>query len=542
MRRRLLATPVRLTALVIATAMAAAACGSPDDGSGSPTSERNTSDADADADGGAGGDTELVANLAEALTTLDPARGSANAMATVGYAIYDTLMKVEKLGDEPTPNIAESLEPNDDFTVWTMTLPSGVKFSDGTDFDADAVKYNMDRHIDPDVGSTAAALLSSVESVEAPDETTVVFNLAYSFANFPTVLAFDGSGTAGYVASPTALEEYGDDYTTHAAGVGPFALESWSPGADVVLVPNPEYWNRENKQMQLSRIVLKNIEDEQSLYQAVQAGDIDLGWFAEPSILSDAITNERVVTVMGVGSDQESIALNLTVPPFDDIRARQAVSMAIDRQEIIDLIMEGMAEPAYNLFPPTDPFHNDAANPDYDLEAAQALVAEYEADTGQPFEFNYDCRGDIRATSVIERQLTAAGMNVTVRNVSGADRLAAYLAGDYQAVCWTMAGFLTPDALPYRFFHSAGDLNSMGFDNADFDAYVDGARQVDDPAEQKELWSSADEVLATEMPWVWTTSLPIGWVYSPDIESIDFDEPERLRYKIPIFENMSLNR
>lgn len=534
MRRRSLSVPVRLTALAIAAAAVTAACGSPTDGTGGSSPGAD--------DGAAGGDDVLVANIAEAVTTLDPARGAANGMATVGYAIYDTLMKVEKLGDEPQPNIAESLEPNEDFTVWTMKLPTGLKFSDGTDFDADAVKYNMDRHIDPDLGSTAAALLSSVESVEAPDDTTVVFNLKYSFSNFPTVLAFDGSGTAGYIASPTALEEHGDDYTAHAAGVGPFKLESWAPGEDIILVPNPEYWNRDTKEIQLDEVVIKNIQDEQSLYQAIQAGDIDLGWFTEPSILSEAANNDRVESVMGVGSDQESIALNMTAPPFDDIRARQAVSMALNRQEIVDLVMEGMAERAYNLFPPSDPFHNDASNPPYDLEAAKALVAEYEADTGQPLEFTYDCRPDIRATSVIERQLSEAGMQVTVQNVSGADRLAAYLAGDYQAVCWTMAGFLMPDALPYRFFHSEGDLNSMGFDSSEFDSYVDEARQVADPAERKELWSAADEVLATEMPWVWTTSTPIGWIYSPDIESIDFDEPERLRYKIPIFENITLNR
>ncbi|TDE11165.1 ABC transporter substrate-binding protein [Jiangella asiatica] len=531
MRRRIRSTSVRLAALVITAALAASACGSPSPGSGGPAPDDQGS-----------GENVLVANIAEAVTTLDPARGSANGMATVGYAIYDTLMKVESLGDEPTPNIAESLEPNDDFTVWTMTLPAGLKFSDGTDFDAAAVKFNMDRHLDPDAGSTAAALLSSVESVTAPDETTVVFTLKYPFSNFPTVLAFDGSGTAGYVASPTALEEHGDDYTAHAAGVGPFKLESWAPGADVVLVRNPEYWNRDEKEIQLDQVVLKNIQDEQSLYQAIQAGDIDLGWFAEPSILKDATTNDRVKYTMGVGSDQESIALNMTAPPFDDPRARQAVSMAINREEIVDLVMEGLAEEAYNLFPESDPFHNDASNPPFDLEAAKALVAEYEADTGRPLEFTYDCRPDIRATSVIERQLSAAGMKVSVQNVSGADRLAAYLAGDYQAVCWTMAGFLMPDALPYRFFHSSGDLNSMGFDNAEFDSYVDQARQVADPARRNELWSAADEILAAEMPWVWTTSTPIGWIYSPDIESVDFDEPERLRYKIPIFENISLNR
>lgn len=482
----------------------------------------------------------VVAGLNGNPATLDPARGAGNSVNTVGYAIYDTLMTVERLGEEPQPNIAESMEPNDDFTVWTMTLPSGVNFSDGTPFNAEAVKYNIDRHINPEVGSTAAALMSPVESVEAPDETTVVFNLRFPFAAFPTLLSWDGSSTAGFIASPAALEEHGDDYSAHAAGVGPFMLESWSVDGDVVVVRNPEYWNRD-KEIYLDGITFRSITDEQGMYQAVQAGDVDVAWVTEPSILADASTNDRVEVALAVGIGHESISLNMMVPPFDDIRARQALSMAINRDELVSLVTEDLAQPAYGLFPTTHPFANDAANPSYDLEGARALVEEYETETGQPLAFTYKCISAIRATDAIERYLTEAGMQVSVEIVEGAARLPMFLESDYQATCWTMASFLTPDALPYRFFHSNGDLNTMGWESDAFDNAADAARQASSFDEQRALWGEADEAIATELPWVWTTTQPIGWVYTPGVNSIDLDDPARLRHLIPRFDNMWLS-
>ncbi|WP_181410621.1 ABC transporter substrate-binding protein [Nocardioides humi] len=476
--------------------------------------------------------------MSSEVTTLDPAKGSANAMALTGYAIYDTLMKVEEFGDEPTPNIAESMEANEDFTTWTMKLPSGLKFSDDTPFDAAAVKFNIDRHIAPDAASTAAALLSSVESVEAPDATTVVFTMKQPDASLPYAFSYDGSGTAGYIASPTALQEYGDDYTDHASGVGPYMLESWGPGKDTVLVRNPNYWGEEEPY--LDRVQIRLIEDEQQRFQALQAGDIDYAPTINPTIMLQAQNDASLNFVQGVGKDQDAVAFNLTKPPFDDIRVRRAVSMALDRDEIVALTKEGLADPAVSLFPESYPFHNDHEVPGYDLEQAKSLVAEYEADTGNKVSFTYMCRPTVNTTDVIERQLAKAGMDVKVDVQETTTAVSNFIAGKYDAACWAMAGFLAPDQLPYRFFHSSGDLNSMGFDNAEFDALVDEARGTDDQEKRKQLWSDADGILTEELPWAWTTGMPAGFVYSERVHSVDLEEPGRLRYSVPTINNVWL--
>lgn len=477
----------------------------------------------------------LTVAMTTEITTLDPSKGSANAMALGGSSIYDTLMIVPRLGDRPQPNIAQSLTESSDQMTWTMKLPTGILFSDGTPFNAAAVKFNIDRGMAK--GSTAAALLSSIKSVDAPDDTTVIFHMKAPFANLPYVFCYDGSGTAGYIASPTALQKYGDDYTAHASGVGPFMVQSWSPGKPTVLVRNPNYWNKAKQQVYLDQVTIKMISDPQSAYQALQAGDIDLMSTVDPALMKTAKDNTAVNFVQGVGSDQDSIIVNMAQPPFDDARVRQALSMALDRQSIADLTTEGLGKPAVNLFPEGTEFHDDYSDPTFDLDKAKDLIQQYEQATGKKASFSYTCNNTRPANDVIVAQLQAAGFDVTPDIQDYTSWVNTFFAKKYQAICWTMAGFLTPDLLPYRFLYSTGDLNTGGFADKDFDAKADAARAASDPAEQKSNWQAADQILTQQLPWIWTTSAPIGFIYDKRMHSIDYDDPARLRYSVPTFAN-----
>lgn len=502
----------------------------------SDATDDSTASDDSTADAKSGGHLTVAAGVD--LTTLDPVKGSANTMALVGSSVYDTLMIVPRVGDLPEPNIAESFVESDDQMTWTMTLPEGLLFSDDTPFDAAAVKFNMDRAMEP--GSTSAALLGSIESVEAPDATTVVFNMAEPFANLPYVFAYDGSGTAGYIASPTALEEYGDDYTAHAAGVGPFMMDSWTPGNPIELVRNPNYWNADNPPY-LDSVTVRVLSDPQSAYQAVQAGDIDIIATVTPAIMKSAAENDQVNFVQGLGGDQDSIILNIASDVFSDQRLRTAVSKAINREELALLTTEGFGEPAVSLFPAGSAYDTDHENPTYDLEGAQALVAEYEAETGTKPSFTFTCSNTRAQGEPLVNQLQAAGFDVTFSSVEPSAWVTSFFESDYQAICWTMAGFLTPDNLPYRFLHSTGDLNTGGFDSPEFDALADEARGASEFEDQKALWADADAVLTEELPWVWTATAPVGFITSKRVNSIDYDEPARLRYSIPTFSNVWLS-
>lgn len=213
------------------------------------------------------------------------------------------------------------------------------------------------------------------------------------------------------------------------------------------------------------------------------------------------------------------------------------MSKALNRQEIVDLTTEGLGKPAVSLFPEGNPFHGTEANPEYDLAGAKELIKAYETETGKKASFTYTCNNARAATDVIVSQLKAAGFDVKLDALESSAWLAQFFGKKYESICWTMAGFLTPDLLPYRFLHSSGDLNTGGFKDAAFDEKAEAARVTGSPEEQKKLWNEADAVLTSRLPWVWTTSAPIGFIWSKRVHSIDLDEPGRLRYSVPSFLN-----
>lgn len=481
---------------------------------------------------------ELVVAAGELLTA-DPAKGSANMMALVGYAIYDTLMIVPHIGDVPQPNIAESLVESEDQMSWTLTLRPGISFSDDTAFDAEAVKFNLDRGRAE--GSSAAALLSPIDSVEVVDELTVQINMKEPFANLPYVFSYDGSGTAGYMASPTAIETYGDDYTAHAAGSGPYMISHWAPGEPLELVRNPNYWNAANQPVYLDKVIVRVIADPQSAYSAIAGGDVDLYGTASTPTLRAASNDSSVRVVQGVDGSQDSIIVNMAKPPFDDQRVRTALSMALDREELAALTTEGFGVPAVSLFPEGHPYYSDNANPGYDLETAKALLDEYTAETGNPAAFTFTCNNARSQGEAITAQLAAAGFDVQLDSVETAAWVGAFFEKKFDAICWTMAGFLTPDLLPYRFLHSTGDLNKGGYASAEFDGFADQARTASDPDAQRDLWVQADAVLVEELPWVWTVSAPNGFILSPRVRSASYDDPTMLRYYVATFNDVWLD-
>lgn len=531
---RRLALPMAL-ALALALAVSACGGGTKTAGGGGSSSTASSESGSGGSEGGGGEPVKggSITVSGGPVLTLDPAAGSANAMAMAGNAIYDTLMTVTKPGEEPQPEIAESMEQSKDGMTWTMKLPTGLKFSDGTPFNAEAVVFNMERDMEPT--STAAALLSSVKSVSATDPTTVVFHMASPFSSLPYAFSYDGSGTAGYMASPTAVKKYGKSYSQHASGLGPWMVQSWSATGNTILVPNPNYWNATEEPVYLEKVTLESVPSEQTAYQSVQAGNLTLMGSANPSILSQAQGNGNVKTVMGeTENNQDSIILNMATKPFESLELREAVSMALNREEIAALTTNELGGPAVNLFPEGNPFHDEYTDPEFDVEKAKEIVTSYKEKTGESPSFTYTCNTERPATEVIVHQLQEAGFDVKVNTEEVNAWLADFFGKKYQAICWTMAPFLSPSQLPYRFFYSKGDLNTGGYDSPAFDKAADEANKATGAA-QKADWQNADKLLTEELPWVWTTTGPIGFVMSPKLEGVEWEQSYRQRYYVPTF-------
>ena len=226
----------------------------------------------------------LTVGLSAPVEALDPA-GSVASNFTVLRAIFDVLFVYDETGNV-VPELAESLATDDRGTTWKMKLPAGLKFTDGTDFNADAVVKHLTRLGAEGSQSRAAADVRQIARMEAADETTVTMVLKAANMTFPKIFVWGQPGGPSMIPSPTSVEKYGSQIGSHPVGVGPFKLKSFQSGADIVLERNGDY--RRPGQPYLDGLRFVNATDSQTRLSAAIAGDIDLAATQSGSDLADA--------------------------------------------------------------------------------------------------------------------------------------------------------------------------------------------------------------------------------------------------------------
>src|SRR5260370_679769 len=241
------------------------------------------------------------------------------AAETAAAAIFDTLTYLDEKG-QPQPKLALSWTHSDDFTTWTFKLRPGVKFQDGTPFNAEAAKANFDRQKDPANKCRCAFYIAGIHDVQAPDELTLVYNLTDPAVNLPGILTIQSSNNV--IQSPTAWKTKGDDYNRNPVGTGPYILKSWTAGDRMVLEKNPDYWNKGHPY--LARIVLKPLPDAQSRFASLQSGEADIVWDDEYDAdnIQRAQKDPKMTVHTYTGSRAAVYAFNTNVAPFYAVRVR----------------------------------------------------------------------------------------------------------------------------------------------------------------------------------------------------------------------------
>src|SRR3954468_4910876 len=300
---------------------------------------------------------------------------------TAADAILDTTVTLDDKG-QPQPKLALSWTHSEDYKTWMFKLRPGVKFHDGTPFNAQAFKENFDRQKDPANKCRCAFYIAYVNNLQAPDELTVVYNLNDPQVNQPALMTIQSSNNV--VHSPTAWKTKGDDYNRNPVGTGPYILKSWTAGDRMVLEKNPDYWNKGHPY--LDRIVLKPLPDAQSRFASLQSGEADLIWDdeADADNIQKAQKDPKLKVHTYAGSGAAVAAFNTKVAPFDDVRVRQAPVMAIDRKKMSQATTNGLSRPASNPYGDGSwvKCKDDGALPE-DLEKAKALLKDY----GKPVDF-----------------------------------------------------------------------------------------------------------------------------------------------------------
>ncbi len=298
---------------------------------------------------------------------LDPTAGAAAAIDEVVYAnLFEGLTRFGPDG-AVHPALAESWQTSEDGTVWTFSLHSGVTFQDGSAFDASDVVFSLDRARAEDSANAQKALFAGISSVEAVDPTTVKVTLKSPDGAFDWKMAW---GDAVILAPETAAEA-----ATHPVGTGPFAFAEWAQGDHVTLTAYPGYWGAKPA---LSRATFRFISDPTAAFAAMMAGDVDaFPNFPAPETLPQLAADPRFRVMVGSTEGETILAMNNARAPLDNVKVREAIAHAINRQDIIDGAMFGYGTPIGTHFAPHNPDYIDlTAQSAYDPEKSKALLAE----------------------------------------------------------------------------------------------------------------------------------------------------------------------
>ena len=415
---------------------------------------------------------------------LDPTSAAAGAIDSVLYSnVFEGLTRF--MGDGSiVPGLAESWDISDDGTVYTFHLHDGVKFHDGTTMDAEDVKFSLDRARAEDSANAQKALFAGIESVEVVDPLTVRVTLKEPNGNFLFNMAW---GDAVIVA-PESI----DGIKQNPVGTGAFRFANWVQGDKIELVKNPDYWGTPAK---LDHVTFKFISDPTAAFAAVMAEDVDVfTGFPAPENLPQFEADPRFQVLVGSTEGETILATNNRQPPFDNVKVREAMAHAIDRQALIDGAMFGYGTPIGTHFAPHHPAYVDLTGlSKYDPDLSRKLLAE----AGFPDGFettlhlpppSYARRGG----EIIQSQLAAVGIKAEIINVEWAQWLETVFRGKNYAL--TIVSHTEPMdigiyARPDYYFQ---------YDNPDFQALMKELNATTDPARRTELLQKAQRIIAED--------------------------------------------
>jgi peptide/nickel transport system substrate-binding protein len=455
----------------------------------------------------------LVVGLVAEPVNLDPAQVTDLNSTRVGRRIVETLVTFPEESTQVVPGLAESWTIARDGLTYTFKLRKGIKFHDGTPFDAEAVKFSIERQFNSEhpfnkLGKYpfAGYFFGNVKAVEVVAEDTVQFILKEPRASFLTVL----SAAPASIVSPTAVRKHGADYALTPVGTGPFRYVSWDRGQRVVLEKNPSYWKFPVK---LDRVIYRPIVEDQARLTELLTGSLDLIVGVPPDFVAQLEGNAKLGLLKQVGAHVWYLGINNQKKPLDDKRVRQALNYAVNKEAIVRDVLKGTgAVSAGPVLPNTWGADPGLKAYPYDPERAKKLLAEAGFPNGFSTtlwvpESGSGMQSPVAMSTVIQSNLRAVGVNVTLQTMEWGAFLAKLRSKeqDLFALSW-MAGAEDPDLVIYPLLHSSQwtptGPNRALYKNTRLDELLHQARVVTDQAKRAELYREAQRVLVDDPPWI----------------------------------------
>ncbi len=455
--------------------------------------------------------------------SLDPANVTDGESLNVTNNIYDTLIDYKEGTTDLQPALATSWESSDNDLTWTFHLQKGVKFQDETDFNAEAVVFNFNRWMDKDnpyhqgnfpyygymFGGYKGDEGHVIKDVVAKDDYTVVFHLNSPQGPFLSNIAMSPFA----IASPAAIKKWGDKFGEHPVGTGAFTFDQWVRNDKIVLKKNPNYYKKGYPL--LDELIFKSIPDNSARFITLQSGDIDMMNGVNPDDVTIAKSNSDLAVWQRPSMNVGYLAFNTQKKPFDDVRVRQALSMAVNKQGLIDAFYNGLAQPAKNPLPPSIWGYNDNIKDyEYNLTKAKQLLA----DAGYPNGFETDFwympvpRPYIPQGKKIAEAMQADFEKIGVKTKLVTEEWAPYLDktgnGEHSMA---LLGWTGDNGDPDNFLYvlldkdnaKAPDAGNIAFykNDALHDILIK-AQQSSDIAERTDLYKQAQVIIHNDAPWI----------------------------------------
>lgn len=509
----------------IGTAALIAGCGDDSSGSSTPgitpaagttsaassTTAAATSAANAPKPGG-----ELSAALTLAPSTLDPHLGNSGGDDYYWRAMFDTLVGVDQdYKIQEASSLAESWEQPDDTTI-IFHLRDGVTLHDGSTFDSDLVKWNMDRVKDPELHSTYAALMAPLEQVETPDPKTATFHMdAPDAAMFSNLYQRGGA-----IISRQAADQFGDQFGSHPVGAGPFIFDEYVPNSHVRMKKNPNYWRKDaagNALPYLDAVTLRILPDQTSALASMKSGQLQLMGI-NPSQLS-GVENDKSFTLLKVpGSSIGSLLVfNLDKPEVSDVRVRQAIAMSINAEAVNKAVYFDTATVADSgLWPEGSWIYQPSSKyPKYDLDKAKQLLSEAGVSSPNIGLLTYSATTLVQQSTLYQSQLKQAGINAQLSQLAVGPATADFFVNHTVPVFSTSWSFYPePDNASANNFDANGYYNPMKkFIDPKMEALLKQGRETYDQDERKKIYNEVNDIVLEQcyyVPYIYGTALLLG--------------------------------
>ena len=455
---------------------------------------------------------------------LDPALVDDGESAKVMSNIYEGLLKYNKDSTKVEPSLAKSWVVSPDGLSYTFSLQQGVKFQDGTDFNADAVKFNIDRQLPPKVTADmpyASFVYGSVKNVEVVDKNTVKVNLTAPSTPLLSNLAMIMGAP---VVSPKALADNKNNVNQAPVGTGPYKFVKWEKDQNIVLIRNDEYWGTKAL---TKNVIFKFIKDNSARVVALNNGEADIIDGIDATVVKQ-VTDAGNKIFQSPGMNINYMAYNTSRKPFNDPKLRTAISQAVNVPELVKSLYQGYSETATSVLPTfMDGYDKSISQVAYDPTAAAkslkdgGLTTVHMITYTNPRPYNA-ATGQVLAES-IQGYLAKAGVTVKIDSYDWTTYKAKVKAGDYDIAFYGWIGDNgDPDNFMYLLSVDDPTMNIALYKNTEFNKLI--AKGVETPAgaARNAIYTQLEKIAAADAVWLPISHAQTLCAYKPNVQNFYF--------------------